>query len=218
MNIIAAPVNSDVGIVMRHTLKSIVPLLLLAVAGCERVSRAPVQRHSDYAVRIGSVLPRNWELNESNGQIVLSRKEPITAYTCVGVDIDLFRHPDRLKEYIERNGSNQDYKIRLRITPKVEFAEYSRFKTSNDQITATKSTVIPDREFYENDAMRSFDPRYRELPEYYDEHSSIYVETTRHPWECVYPNEAAAECKSVLKSLDSFFKRYAGREPEQSGP
>ena len=55
------------------------------------------------------------------------------------------------------------------MTPKVEFAEYSRLKASNDQITVTKATVIQDREFYEHDALRSFDLRYRELPEYYDE-------------------------------------------------
>jgi hypothetical protein len=163
-------------------------------------------------MRIESVLPRNWELNESNGGIVLSRKEPITAYICVALDVDLLRQPDRMMGFIERNGTKQDYKVRLRMTPRVEFAEYSRLKTSNDQITVTKSTTIQGREFYEHDAMRSFDARYRELPAYYDEHSSIYLETTLRPWDCVYPNEAAVDCENVLHSLDSLFKLY-GPEP-----
>jgi hypothetical protein len=197
---------------MRHTLKWIAPLLLPVVVGCDKAPQAPVKQHGDYAMRIESVLPRNWELNESNGEIVLFRKEPITVYGCVGLDVDLLRHPDRMKEFIERYGRKQDYKVRLRMIPKVEFAEYWRLKTANDQITVTKSTMIQNREFYEHDAMRSFDPRYQELPEYYDDHSSVFLETTLHPWECVYPNEAAIESENVLHSLDSLFKLY-GPEP-----
>ena len=193
---------------MRNTLKSLVLLWLLTAAGCQKVTQVPVQRQSDYAVRIGAVLPRNWELNESNGQIVLSRKEALTAYGCVGLDISLLKQPDRMKEMIERSGSKEEYKIRLRITPRVEFAEYSRIKTANERITVTKSTVIENREFFEHDAMRSFDPGYRELPEYFDEHSSIYLETTLHPGECVYPYEAAIECEHVLTSLNSLFRLY----------
>src|SRR5258705_9573643 len=37
--------------------------------------------------------------------------------------------------------------------------------------------------------MLSFHPTYREQPIYYTEDSSIYVETTRRPWECIYPTE-----------------------------
>lgn len=193
---------------MRPGLKSLVALSLLTVAGCERTPRAPVKLRSDYAVRIEALLPGNWDLNESNGQIVISRKEAITAYSCVSLDISLINRLDRMKEEIERHGSKEEYKIRLRITPKVEFAEYSRLMTTNEQIRVTKGTVIKNRDFFEHDAMRSFDPNYRELPEYYDDHSSIYLETTLFPWDCLYPNEAARECEGVLASLDSLFKSY----------
>ena len=57
--------------------------------------------------------------------------------------------------------------------------------------------------------MRSFDPRYRELPEYYDDTSSIYVETTAPVYECIHPNSVAEECESVRLKLDSLFSRYS---------
>jgi hypothetical protein len=193
---------------MRLGVKLIVPLWLLTLAGCERTAHIPAKLRSEYATRIESVLPRNWELNESNGQILISRKEPIIAYNCVNLDISLLRQVDRMKEEIARTGSKQEYKIRLRITPKVEFTEYLRLKTVNDQIKVTRSMTIQNREFFEADAMNSFDPSYRELPEYYDDHSSIYLETTLPPWDCVAPYEAASECEHVLRSLDTLFKLY----------
>src|SRR5882672_3399105 len=165
--------------------------------------------HSDYAMRIGAVLPGNWELNESKNEIVLVRNEPVRIYSCVGIDLGLLRHPDLFKNYVGNVGENQDYKIRLRFAPKVELQEYSRLKEANEKIKVTKSTSIPSREFYEDDALESFDPAYRELPEYYDEQSSIYLETSRFPWDCVYPDEVAIECENVRKELNWVFKSYA---------
>ncbi len=55
---------------------------------------AAVQPHSDYAKQIGAGLPGDWELNESDNQIVIFRKEPVRAYSCVGIDVALFRYPD----------------------------------------------------------------------------------------------------------------------------
>ena len=136
-------------------------------------------------MRIGSALPQNWSLEESNGQIMISRKEPITSYGCIGLDLSWTKHPELLQKDLERNGVARDYKIRLRLAPKVSLEEYGQLKNSNSQITVTKSTVIQSREFYEDGAMQSFDSRYRELPEYYDKDSSVYVETTLHPWECI---------------------------------
>ena len=69
--------------------------------------------------------------------------------------------------------------------------------------------MIPGREFYEDDAMHSFDSRYRELPEYFDEASSIYVETTAHPYECMYPRSVAEECDAVRQRFDTLFTRYS---------
>ncbi|HEY3040609.1 MAG TPA: ElyC/SanA/YdcF family protein [Pyrinomonadaceae bacterium] len=170
---------------------------------------AAVQPLSDHAKQIGAVLPGDWELNESDNQILIFRTEPVRAYSCVGIDVALLRYPDLLKEYVEKIGSNQDYKIRLRFAPKVELQEYARLKESNDKIKVTKSTTISNREFYEDDAMESFDPTYRELPEYYDERSSIYLETNKYPWDCLYPDEVAIECENVRKELDSLFRRYS---------
>ncbi|HEY2973147.1 MAG TPA: hypothetical protein VGJ48_11600 [Pyrinomonadaceae bacterium] len=73
----------------------------------------------------------------------------------------------------------------------------------------TKSSRIPAREFNEDEAMRSFHSRYRELPEYYDDSSSIYVETTSSLYECIYPNSVARECDTMRQRLDSLFSRYS---------
>ena len=64
--------------------------------------------------------------------------------------------------------------------------------------------------------MQSFDPAYRELPEYYDERSSIYQETTLYPWDCMYPEEVAIDCMNVRKALDTLFQRYDVSETRSS--
>jgi len=107
-------------------------------------------------------------------------------------------------------GAKGYYKIRLRRTAKLDPLEYARLKRSNDQIRVTKETMIPAHpEFHEDDVMRSFDPSYRKLPEYYDDTSSIYVETTAHVYECIHPNNVARECDTVRQKLDSLFSRYS---------
>jgi hypothetical protein len=125
------------------------------------------------------------------------------------MDLALFRHPELLKDFVDRTGADLDYKIRLRFGPKMETQEYGRLKESNQKITVTKGTTISNREFYEDDAMQSYDPSYRELPEYFDDHQSIYLETNVPPGTCFYPHEVADECEDVLKNLDSLFMRYS---------
>jgi hypothetical protein len=96
------------------------------------------------------------------------------------------------------------------------YGEYVRQKELNDQIRLSKGTQITSREFFEDEAMRSFDPTYRELPEYYDEDSSIYLETTLYPWDCVYPEAVAIDCVNVRKALDTLFQRYDASEVRSS--
>jgi uncharacterized SAM-binding protein YcdF (DUF218 family) len=167
------------------------------------------QPHSDYALRIGALLPGNWDLTESSNEILIIRKDPVRGYSCMGIDLALLMHRDLLKEDVEKNGTDQAYKIRLRFAPRIQVQEYARLKEANERIKISKSTLISNREFFEDDAMQSFDPRYQELPEYYDQHSSVYLETTMFPWDCVYPDEVAIECENTLKALDSLFQRYS---------
>ena len=176
------------------------------------IQQPPQQPLSNDALRIGAVLPGDWELSESNNEVLLVRKEQIRIYGCIGLDVALLRDADLFKEHVEKHGTNQDYKIRLRFAPKIDQEEYTRLKEVNDQIRVSKSTQIANREFFEDEAMRSFDPSYRELPEYHDERSSIYLETTLFPSECVYPEEVANECENVRKALDPLFERYSGAD------
>ena len=173
------------------------------------MKRPVVQPPSDQALRIGVVLPGNWDLYESNDEIMISRHDPVRIYGCVGMDLALLRHPELLKDFVDRTGADLDYKIRLRFGPKMETQEYGRLKESNKKITVTKGTTISNREFYEDDVMQSYDPSYRELPEYFDDHQSIYLETNVPPGTCFYPHEVADECEDVLKNLDSLFMRYS---------
>ena len=180
-----------------------------------------VQPRSDNALRIGAVLPGNWELSENNNEILLVRKQKIRTHSCIGLDLGLYRHPDLFKEYVDKSGYDEAYKIRLRFAPKIETEEYLRLKETNDQIRVNKGTQIANREFFEDRAMQSFDPTYRELPEYYDERSSVYLETTLFPWDCIYPEDVATECENVRKELDSLFLSYPasdGRRTLYGGP
>ena len=185
------------------------------------VNQPPLQPRSNYALRIGAVLPGNWDLSESNNEIVLVRKAQIRSYNCVGMDLALLGNLDLLKEHVDKFGFDEDYKIRLRLAPKMGYEEYLRQKEINDQIRVGKDTDIENREFFEDDSMRSFDPGYRELPEYFDEQSSIYLETTLYPWYCMFPEEVAIECRNVRGELDTLFQRYSvseGRRTLYRGP
>jgi hypothetical protein len=116
-----------------------------------------------------------------------------------------------MKQYIAENGQSFDYRIRLRFAPKLALEDYKRIKESNDKIQVTMSTIgrIPYHEFLERDVLKSFDPTYRELPEYYDGDFSIFVGTTKPVGVCIHPEEVADECANVKASLDSLFKRYS---------
>src|SRR6185369_12274907 len=108
---------------------------------------------SKYGLRIGAVLPGNWELSESNNEILLIRKEQIRTHGCIGLDVRGLRDADLFKEHVEKVGVDQDYKIRLRFTPKINHEEYTRLKEGNDQIRVSKFTQIANREFFEDEAM-----------------------------------------------------------------
>lgn len=185
------------------------------------IKQPPLQPRTNYALRIGTVLPGNWDLSENNNEILLVRNQQIRTHGCICLDLSVMGDADLFKDFVEKYGDDQDYKMRLRFAPKMGYEEYVSQKEVNDRIMLSKDTHIANREFFEDEAMQSFDPTYRELPEYYDEHSSIYVESTLYPWDCVYPEEVAIEGESLRKELDSLFQRYSvaeGRSPHYRGP
>jgi hypothetical protein len=196
---------------MRRILPLILASFLFGLGGCGKALPPPTP-HSELAKRVMSVLPKDWSLEESNGQIIISRKDLVRTHNCIGLNFSWAMHPELLREHVEKYGVSRDYKIRLRSGAKVDLAEYARLRESNSQIRVMKGTVIQDREFFEDGAMQSFDPRYRQLPDYYDKDSSVYVETTLHPWECIYPGEVAGDCERILLALGSIFNKYPGAE------
>ena len=172
------------------------------------IKQPALQPRSNYALRIGAVLPGDWDLGENHDEIMIVRNEQIRTHGCIGLDVSVMGDADLFKDFVDKYGYDEDYKIRLRSAPKMGYEEYARQKELNDLVRLSKGTQIANREFFEDEAMRSFDPTYRELPEYYDEHSSIYLETTLYPWDCVYPEEVAIDCVNVRKALDTLFQRY----------
>jgi len=192
---------------MKRCLIFLAPVLL-ANLSCGRNAQVP-KRQTDFAMRVAKILPAAWTLEENGSEVIIFRREPITKYGCVGLDLGWFHHPELLEKYVQEDGIRALYKIRLRRAAKMDASEYARLKAVNDQIPVSKSTFITNREFYEAEAMRSFDPRYRELPEFFDDSSSIYVETTLHPWECVHPISAAKECETIWNRLHTLFSLYS---------
>lgn len=182
---------------------------LAILSSCSRDAPKPSQTRSVFAARIESALPPNWSLEENGQEVIIARKEPIRTYTCVAMDVRVLHDPDSLKRYLETKGVTASYQIRLRRAAAIDVSEFQRLKAVNNQIVVTKGTPVPDRKFLEDDAMRSFDSRYRELPEYYDDSYSIYLETTLGPYECIYPGVVARECEGIRQKLDSLFSRYS---------
>jgi hypothetical protein len=194
---------------IRHSLILLGLVLLASILSCGKAIQRPPPEPSAFAARVKSVLPPTWALEENSQDVIIRRQEPVTTYSCVGLDVNLLVHPDLLKQFVDTNGAKDDYQIRLRRTAKLDLSEYLRLKAANNQIVVNKGTIISSRQFYEDDAMRSFDSRYRELPEYYDDSASIYLETTMFPWDCIYPNSVAKECEIIRQKLDSLFSRYS---------
>jgi len=184
-------------------------VVLATLSSCRKATQKLSQTQSAFAAKIEAVLPTNWSLEENGEEVMIARKQPIIKWTCVALDLSLLQDPDRFEQYVKTHGLTDTYKIRLRRTPAIDMSEYQRQKAINDQIKVTKSAPQPDRTFLEDDAIRSYDSRYRELPEYYDDSSSIYFQTNLGPYECIHPNEVARECESIRQKLDSLFRRYA---------
>src|SRR5437899_1994966 len=115
-------------------------LLLVTIVSCRKAVQSPRQERSEFALRIGTVLPQTWTLQESRDEVIISRQDPVTSYPCVALDVALMRNQDLFKQFVERNGATGNYRIRLRRTAKLEPLEYARFKGSNDQIVVTKNT------------------------------------------------------------------------------
>ena len=194
---------------MKNFALLLVSILAVNVLSCAKKNHVSQPARSEFATKISKVLPQGWSLHETGNEIIITRQDPVTFFTCVALDLSVTRDQERFKQYVDRNSVAATYRIRVHRADKLDPSEYSRISTSNDQIRVTKSTMIPGREFYEDRAMSSFDARYRELPEYYDESSSIYVETTAHPYECAYPQNVAEECDAVRQRFDSLFTRYS---------
>jgi|SRR5215813_13563735 len=192
-------------------MKRLVFLTVLSLAislSCARTTKVP-QPPSQFASRIKSILPATWELVENGNEVIIRRKSPITRYDCLCLDLGWMHQPELLDKFVQESGVSADYKIRLHRATKLDTAEYARLLAINDQIRVSRGTVIPPREFYERDAMSSFDPKYRELPEYFDDTSSIYVETTLYPHDCIHPVSTAKEVEDVWKGLNSMFHPYS---------
>jgi hypothetical protein len=194
---------------MKKPLLLLLSVLTASVLSCGKDNKAPRQVHSEFATKIAGVLPPGWSLQEAGDDIMLTRKDPVTLFVCVAMDLSVTRDEQRFRQYVNENSVITTYRIRLHRGATLEPSERSRLSAVNDQIVVTKSTQIKGREFYADDAMRSYHSSYRELPEYYDDRSSIYVATTVGPYECAYPRIVAEECDNVRRSLDSLFNRYS---------
>lgn len=194
---------------MKHFVILLSSLLAVNVFSCGRAVEVPHQTRSEFASKIAGILPPNWTVQELDGAVVITRQDPVRFFNCVALDLSLLRDENRFKQFVDRNGVTDNYRIRMRRAAKLEPSEFTRLKALNDQIVVTKSTEISSREFYQDDAMCSFDSRYHELPQYYDDSSSIYVSTSAHPYECIYPRAVAEECDMIRNRLDSLFSRYS---------
>jgi len=194
---------------MKYLVSLLSSILAVNVLSCGKVLEVPHQERSEFASRIAGILPPTWAVQERSSEVIIYRQDPVRLFNCVNLDVSLMRDQDRFKQFVDRNCVTSNYRIRMRRASKLESAEYTRLKALNDQIIVTRGTLISSREFYEDDAMRSFDSRYHELPLYYDGTSSIYLETTVHPYECVYPRAVAEECDKIRLALDSLFSRYS---------
>lgn len=102
-------------------------LVLLAVPSCQRKTQI-AKRQSDLAARVGVILPATWTLEENGSEVIITRREPITRYGCVGLDLRWIRYPELLEKEVQENGVRDLYKIRLRRAPKIDASEYARLK------------------------------------------------------------------------------------------
>jgi hypothetical protein len=201
---------------------------VILLAGCA----APVaqdRKKNDVASlswreRVAGILQPGWEVTQTEGSIVITRKEPVTYYNPIALP-----PPGKQREeMIERSRHQEKYQITLDIVEKLSNAKYEELKAVNlktekeleakeDQMRsfAGKGDFMPntpkEKALYQEYQNALLHLPFHRLPDMYDEQHSIYVKTTRYPWSAFYFSREELECRAVLENIYSFADVYEGK-------
>src|SRR6266404_105558 len=175
--------------------------------------------------RVNEILQPGWEVVETNGSVVVSRKEPVTFYHATSLPL---LGPSRT-QMIEQSRYTEPYQVTLDIVERLPDEKYEELKNVNartereleayeDRMRSFmgKGDYTPktseDRALYEEYKKSLKDLLYRRLPDLYDEKYSVYITTTRHPSSAFYFTREELECRAVLENIYSFAEMYGGNE------
>jgi hypothetical protein len=110
-----------------------------------------------------------------------------------------------LEEWAKKYGTEVTYTLTLRLAPLLPNERYAQLKQERapyERILNEGALTIKEWERGVNEFNA------RQLPIYFTDRYSIYVEKSDGYLERVYPESAGDECKQLIGSLDKLFHRY----------
>jgi len=196
-------VNSDVMCSFLNIAR-VLTLLLVSLLLCDcSIKNRIVEPADDLAqieTKIKSVLPAGWSLKREGKTFQLTRSENLWVYGSMQMDI---RAP--LEEWAKKYGTEVTYTITLRFAPRLPNEQYAQLKQERAPYERILNEGAPTIKEWER-GVNEFNAR--QLPIYFTDRYSIYVEKSDGYLERVYPESAGDECKQVIGSLDRLFHRY----------
>ena len=175
---------------MRHFLL----LILCLVFAASRMDAAPAVEKIDTAIR--KLLPKGWSATSSKGRVVIVRDQPVVFYVAVSLPSN---DPGYL-ESLAREGKRGTFKIQLIITPLLTQRDYSDIKSSITREQLYEKARIPNQEMYSESRIG--------LPECHGSDYSVYISTSRHPYQLVWPEDQNQEWQHVVAAVKSLFTEY----------
>jgi hypothetical protein len=188
---------------------------------------------SPWADRVAGIMQPGWEVVQSDGSVVSTRKKPVTFY----YSISLPAAGDELRaEMIEESKRAEKYQITLDIVDRLPDTKYQELKAANERTEqeledlesrmgrfASKGSYLPttpgEQALYHEYQRALASLPYHQLPDLYDEQYSVFVKTSRHPGDAFYSAREEMECRAVLENIYSFAEVYEGKKgpPQGSG-
>jgi len=176
-------------------------------------------------------LPEGWRLSVTDHHWIVRREKPVTVYNAV--NLPGFDSEAEFREFVG-SGLKKDYLIIVRFGPKITPMQYETYQRHNREVDRQREELARGlrgmtRKFdqylpsnaEEQERLAQYKAavaklRRRQLPDYFYDGYSIYVEDTRSWSQAFLEDEEAAECARVRKIVTGPFQPYENESQAES--
>ncbi|MBV9960059.1 MAG: hypothetical protein JO360_16655 [Acidobacteria bacterium] len=170
-------------------------------------------RFSEMERKLRAHTPDGWDFSRDGEVFTYTRREKVLFYN--GFNMDLADRSDEaaFEKFVREHGWKDFYSIKLRVVPKVTKDDYARLKRERE---ACKYRPEPGADFsFERWEQSSVCYHEHLVPIYFTDKESIFVTVSEG---YIFPQATVDECRRVVESLDTVFRRYEKREASDGRP